>query len=570
MCKLWKPIKSPTFWLAEAPSIREKKWRQSATLSPRLNGRMMNSRFLQPCVDPSSRLQTRSCWPTEPYAAVYIPSSNRRMTCRSRWLKSLERSRFYASFIANEIVVRLLRPSARYWRRLERNGLISFRAFVDWLDEQAESGDVGDAPIMEEGVDGVRIMTVHKAKGLEFPVVLLVDITAKDTREPSKWVNQAAGLSVTKLAGCTPIEVQEHAEDEMKIEQEEAARVLYVAATRARDLLVVCALGDHPYEGWLDILNPVLYPSEALSFKPETKQPQGSPEFGDDTVVARPKNAVRPKGSVSPGLHRPQAGKHSVVWWDPSILAAPATVARTSSRLTKYLKEDESKVRSEEGIRAHEQGQVQRASNRALGSKPEWNVVTATSYASAFTVQKQPEIEGEEPKVSDAKPRLMPEVTVETIEIDFTRPHGKRFGTLVHDVLSVVALDSNRQGIEEIAGVQGRVLGATDAETVAAAETVQRALLHPLLQRAAAAMDSGNCRREAPVIMKLDDGIMVEGIVDVAFREHGSPSPWIVVDYKTDFEIAGRLEEYRTQVGLYTLAISRSTGELAQGTLLRM
>ncbi len=455
-------------------------------------------------------------------------------------------------------------------RRVERNGLISFRAFVDWLDEQAESGDVGDAPIMEEGVDGVRIMTVHKAKGLEFPVVLLVDITAKDTREPSKWVNQAAGLSVTKLAGCTPIEVQEHAEDEMKIEQEEAARVLYVAATRARDLLVVCALGDHPYEGWLDILNPVLYPSEALSFKPETKQPQGSPEFGDDTVVARPKNAVRPKGSVSPGLHRPQAGKHSVVWWDPSILAAPATVARTSSRLTKYLKEDESKVRSEEGIRAHEQWQVQRASNRALGSKPEWNVVTATSYASAFTVQKQPEIEGEEPKVSDAKPRLMPEVTVETIEIDFTRPHGKRFGTLVHAVLSVVALDSNRQGIEEIAGVQGRVLGATDEETVAAAETVQRALLHPLLQRAAAAMDSGNCRREAPVIMKLDDGIMVEGIVDVAFREHGSPSPWIVVDYKTDFEIAGRLEEYRTQVGLYTLAISRSTGELAQGTLLRM
>ncbi|MDQ1728899.1 MAG: ATP-dependent helicase/nuclease subunit, partial [Pyrinomonadaceae bacterium] len=90
-------------------------------------------------------------------------------------------------------------------RRAERNGLISFRAFVDWLDEQAESGDVGDAPIMEEGVDGVRIMTVHKAKGLEFPVVLLVDITAKDTREPSKWIDQAAGLSVIKLAGCTPI-----------------------------------------------------------------------------------------------------------------------------------------------------------------------------------------------------------------------------------------------------------------------------------------------------------------------------------------------------------------------------
>jgi ATP-dependent exoDNAse (exonuclease V) beta subunit len=110
-------------------------------------------------------------------------------------------------------------------RRVERNGMISFRAFVDWLDEEAESGDIGDAPIMEEGVDGVRIMTVHKAKGLEFPVVVLVDITAKDSREPSKWVDQASGLSAMRLAGCTPIEVQENADEEMRIEKEEAARV---------------------------------------------------------------------------------------------------------------------------------------------------------------------------------------------------------------------------------------------------------------------------------------------------------------------------------------------------------
>jgi ATP-dependent exoDNAse (exonuclease V) beta subunit len=239
--------------------------------------------------------------------------------------------------------------------------------------------------------------------------------------------------------------------------------------------------------------------------------------------------------------------------------------------LTNYLKEDESKVRSEQGIRAHEQWRTQRASIRALGTKPQWNVVTATSYASTFAVQKPSDVEREEPKVTeDAEPRLMPEVTVETIEIDFTRPHGKRFGTLVHAVLSVVALDSNREGIEKIAGVQGRVLAATDEEIEAAVVTIQQALQHPLLQRAAAAMASGNCRREVPVIMKLDDGMIVEGIVDVAFREDGSPSAWIVVDYKTDFEIAGRLEEYSNQVGLYALAISRATGRQAQGTLLRM
>jgi ATP-dependent exoDNAse (exonuclease V) beta subunit len=83
-------------------------------------------------------------------------------------------------------------------------------------------------------------------------------------------------------------------------------------------------------------------------------------------------------------------------------------------------------------------------------------------------------------------------------------------------------------------------------------------------------MSSGNCRREVPVIVQLEDGTVIEGVVDLAFRDSGSDGSWIVVDYKTDFEIAGRLEEYRKQVGLYALAISRATGKDARGTLLRM
>lgn len=449
-------------------------------------------------------------------------------------------------------------------RRAERNGLISFRAFVDWLDEQAESGDVGDAPIMEEGVDGVRIMTVHKAKGLEFPVVLLVDITAKDTREPSKWVDQTAKLSAMRLAGCTPVEVQEHADDEMRIEQEEAARTLYVAATRARDLLVVCAVGDRPYNGWLATLNPVLYPRAASSFKPLTKEPPGCPAFGGDTVVSRPQNAFRPTGSVSPGLHQPEFGSHRVVWWDPSVLAPPTSPTRSSSRLTEYLKEDDGKVRSEEGIRAHEQWQLQRTVIRETAGKPEWTVVTATSGE-----RSAPRAEGQQIEEANMQ-RRGPEVELESIEIDFSRPHGKRFGILVHAVLSVVSLDSIRDRIAEVARIQGRILGATEEDVVAAVETVQRALSHPLMQRAAAAANKGQCRREVPVALKLDDGSLVEGVVDLAFQEETRDPCWTVIDYKTDFEVKGRLEEYQNQVRLYALAISRATNQQARAVLLRI
>jgi ATP-dependent exoDNAse (exonuclease V) beta subunit len=446
-------------------------------------------------------------------------------------------------------------------RKAEQNGLISFRAFIDWLDDQAENGEAGDAPIMEEGVDGVRMMTVHKAKGLEFPVVLLADITTKDSREPSRWANQSSKLCVMKLAGCEPIELQEHADEEMQIDKEEAARTLYVAATRARDLLVVCAVGDQPYDGWLGTLSPVIYPSEDSSFKPETTEPAGCPKFGADNVAVRPRKALRPSGSVSPGLHRPQAGKHRVVWWGPGVLELNKEGAHDST-LTEFLKEDEKKIRSTEGIQLHEEWQAQRANVREVAGKPEWRVVTVTAHAAA-TIQIGGAI------VDENIPLVPAGVTLESIKIDFSRPHGKRFGTLVHAVLSAVKLGSNRSGIEKAARVQGRIFGATEEETIAAAKTVTKALGHPLMKRALAAGKEGRCRREVPIALRLDDGVIIEGVVDLAYQEEIG-GPWIVIDYKTDFEVKGRLAEYQKQVALYAKAVERSTGLEARPVLLRL
>jgi len=441
-------------------------------------------------------------------------------------------------------------------RRAERNGLISFRAFVDWLDEQAESGDIGDAPIMEEGVDGVRIMTVHKAKGLEFPVVILCDITAKDSREPSKWIDQAAGLSAMQLAGCTPIEVQEHASQEVELEKEEATRILYVAATRARDLLVVCATGDEPYDGWLATLNPVLYPAESTSFNPRTNTPVGCPPFSDDTVVSRPQRAFRKPGSVTPGLHQPKVGDHEVVWWDFSALEE-ASQDRSGTKLNDFLKQDEAKLRAQEGVVAHEEWKTRRNLVREAAAKPLWAVLTASASDEPITA------------TDEVGAELVSEVLIEKIPIDFSRPHGKRFGTLVHSVLSVMGLDSDQESIAQVARLQGRILGATNEEIQAAQETVQQVAQHKVIKRGAVAMQAGKCRREAPVTLKLRNNSMVEGIVDLAYQDPTDKDTWMVVDYKTDFEMKGRLDEYRKQVWLYALAISRASGKKAKPVLLQ-
>ena len=436
-------------------------------------------------------------------------------------------------------------------RRAERNGLISFRSFVNWLDDQAETGDAGDAPIMEEGVDGVRIMTVHKAKGLEFPVVILVDPTANNSREPSQWVDQQSGLSAMRLAGCTPIEVQEHAAEEAQIEKEEAARVLYVAATRARDLLVVCEVGDAPFDGWLSTLDQVVYPAQGNSFKPESVEPPGCPHFGTDNVANRPKNASRPAGSVSPGLHVPRHGEHRVVWWDPALFKEGSYV-EGRSKLTDFLKQDEKKTKSETGILAHQQWQATRSLVRQQAAEPHWEVLTATTHA----VMSEGETEADVP--------------IESVGTDYTRPHGKRFGTLVHSIMSVVELTADLGSIAAVAALQGRILGAREEEIDAATSIVSAALAHPLIKRAAESWAKGQCRREVPVVLKLEAGSVVEGIVDLAFQGLSDKGVWTIVDYKTDFELSGKLEEYRRQVALYVKAISSSTGQPAKGVLLKL
>jgi ATP-dependent helicase/nuclease subunit A len=427
------------------------------------------------------------------------------------------------------------------------------------------------------------------------------------------------------------------------MEREEAARVLYVAATRARDLLVVTAVGDQPFpaEGWLGALNPAIYPPARRSFQPESNKPEGCPEFGPDNVATRAAGILRPPGSVTPGLHKSEVGEHRVVWWDPNLLEL-GKKDELGSRLTKLLAADDKKVRSEAGIKDHAAWQAERVRVRAEGETPSLRVTTATELAlklaAGAAIEGRPA--GTEPDIADertaavakAQPQVgavapikttrtrrsvmaegpllplfdvleggasekeeattpsehipadvpdaisldseialanLPEVAIETVSINFSRPHGKRFGMLVHAILSLADLDADRTGVEAISELQGRMLGATPKEMTAATETVVRALEHPLLRRAAAAQREGRCRRETPVAMQLEDGTLVEGKVDLAFRDDATAG-WTVVDFKTDFEIAGKLEEYRNQVRLYTEAISRATTLEASGILLRL
>src|SRR5207249_2835681 len=127
-------------------------------------------------------------------------------------------------------------------RRFERRGAASFRGFVEMLEHEAEIGRGGEAPVIEEGTEGVRLMTVHKAKGLEFPVVVLADLTCRAVRdEPSQFVDAATGVWAEALCGVVPHDLIRNWTVELECDRAEEVRVAYVAATRALGILVVLA-----------------------------------------------------------------------------------------------------------------------------------------------------------------------------------------------------------------------------------------------------------------------------------------------------------------------------------------
>src|SRR5262249_46510136 len=134
-------------------------------------------------------------------------------------------------------------------RQYEASGGISFRGFIDEL-RRAAASEAAEAPILEEGSDGVRLMTVHKAKGLEVPVVSLAAPGCRTTRgDASRHLEPSRGLCAMKSGGPAPHELYVHEAEEVACDEAEGVRLAYVAATRARDLLVVPALGDDPWEG---------------------------------------------------------------------------------------------------------------------------------------------------------------------------------------------------------------------------------------------------------------------------------------------------------------------------------
>ncbi len=406
----------------------------------------------------------------------------------------------------------------------------SFRSFIEYLEEQAEGGEAKEAPILEQESDAVKLINVHKAKGLEWPVVILADLTANlvSPEGSGRWIDSERKLCAQRLLGCAPQDLLDNMDKEDAAEREEAVRLAYVAATRARDLLVVSAVGDISFvnkpeffeASWLSPLYPSLYPTEdRWRVGRGVTVLEAPPECGDQMFVA-------------PGVHYGREGGCEVLWFDPKLLDLSA---KSDGGIEK---ESLLKGSDEAGVQQYGEWQALRRSRIEHGSRPSFDVIEATRARGLKL--------SEPVSLSVPMPRKV--------------SNARRFGRLVHKLMETVNLPLQEDELQRLARYHARACGCIAEDAGPAAALVISLFDHELLRTASTARP---LFRELPISVKLDDGRLVEGRADMVYFDG---EMWTVVDYKTG---KSGTDEKR-QVALYAHSLQIAKKQPVRAILLEI
>ncbi len=446
----------------------------------------------------------------------------------------------------------ILSDRAAAYEQTHAGGLTGFLAYIEDMNSVKE--DMGEAHTLGENDDVVRIMTVHKSKGLEFPVVfgvLLGKNISGSGHRGEMTAHRTVGVGLkhmdANLGACrdTLPRLAADALSQSEADAEEL-RILYVLLTRARDRLILIgtvknlepALEKYKMS-WISPLTPACYLD--LLAPPVCGLPGGE-ELRDGEIIEDPnlpRVGLHMHSRASLMKAEEEAAQDAVALMDEAC-AGEAAQAWLEAYQWKY---------------PHEEAVL-------LPLK-----LTASGVSREITGPAQP------PELIE-RPSFLSESAQMT---------GAERGTATHAALQGLSLDPLR-GLDETALHQAVVLqlNALTAQgklTGAQREAVRpRTLVNFLLgsigRRMLAAktinrewMFTLKMSTEEAVGVASDETLLVQGSVDCCFEEDGQ---WVLLDYKTDRadDVDSLIERYRPQLSLYARALERITGKPVKETWL--
>ncbi|MGN6255896.1 MAG: PD-(D/E)XK nuclease family protein [Solirubrobacterales bacterium] len=403
------------------------------------------------------------------------------------------------------------------------------RGFLDFLAARAEGEAEAQAATAAEGHDGVRIMTVHNAKGLEFGVVAVPDLSRSllaGSRAPLLAVGREerprVGLQLRRL-GAASINLYDYGalcEEAKERDAEEGLRLFHVAATRARERLILSGVvkpepgngtkaGTPVIERLVDALGVPRDADSTVPVAPPAPRPGLEAEFEPSEIAVRVNLPSPERSAELRQARRPVAAERELGEGPPPLVERRPPVV--PSRPLSYT-----------AISAYEECPYRFYMERVLGMAP----------------------------IDQGAPS--DDVTLSAPEERTAR------GAAVHALLEWSQANGWAEPSEELALRHAAAAGLS-APLDSLLGPVRAWIGSPLRQRIEA--EASRARAEVPLLLGIG-GTVLRGSIDLLVERDGAPP--LVVDYKTDrldgADPAERAAHYDVQRSIYALAVAEALG----------
>ncbi len=485
--------------------------------------------------------------------------------------------------------LRILFERAKQFEETSYKGLFNFINFIDKL--KSSKGDMGSAKILSENDNVVRIMSIHKSKGLEFPVVFLSGCGKKfnlQDMNKSILLHQDLGFGPDvvdyKRRLSWPSAAKEAIKEKVRIETlSEEMRILYVALTRAREKLIITGSTgnmDKALSRWISTSNTkeeMLPDYEILNGRnyldwvtPSVLRHSGCEDF---RKTADSENGFK-------GLLIEDSSLWNIRLWSKSDISMNIE----SDQLQENMLLDwmESQVTEEDSEKFNVSGnRIAEEIDRRLSWEYEYieaaNIpakVSVTELKRRFNVQ------------SSEENTAMPSYAASLVKKPMFLEEKKGFsaaekGTIIHFIMQHLDINELKMNTgakyKEIIENQVKQMVAKDLLTEKQVESVNLRMIEDFLnsELGKRMLTAKNISREIPFNIAVpikelygeankkhmkEETVLLQGVIDCFFEEEDGV---VLIDYKTDYVPKGKehiiKDRYKFQLDYYTRALRHIT-----------